>query len=73
MAGVAAIGEPVRLRGYTLAGAEFHSAAGEDELAAAWEELSDDVACLVLTRAAHTTLAARLHERPDLIWAVVGD
>jgi vacuolar-type H+-ATPase subunit F/Vma7 len=70
---VAAVGEDVRLRGYALAGAELHAAAGEDELAAAWERLSDDVTCLVLTRAAHAALAARLRERPDLVWAVVPD
>ena len=70
---VAAVGEEVRLRGYALAGADLHAAAGEEQLAAAWERLPDDVACLVLTRAAHTTLAARLRERPDLVWAVVPD
>jgi hypothetical protein len=69
----AAIGEDVRLRGYALVGAELHAAAGAEEVAAAWERLPEDVACLVLTRAAHTTLAARLPERPDLVWAVVPD
>ncbi len=73
MAAVAAIGDRLRLRGYTLAGAELHPATGEDDLVAAWEQLPDDVACLVLTRAAHTALAARLHERPYLVWAVVPD
>ncbi len=73
MSAVAAIGEQVRLRGYALAGAELHCAAGDQALAVAWEQLSDDVACLVLTQAAHTALAARLHERPDLVWAVVPD
>lgn len=73
MGRVAAVGEDVRLRGYALAGAELHAATGETELAAAWELLSDDVACLVLTRAAHAVLAGRLRERPDLFWAVVPD
>jgi len=71
--GVAAIGEHVRLRGYTLSGAELHAAAGEDEVAAEWEQLPDEVACLILTRASYTVLAPRLHERPDLLWAVVPD
>jgi hypothetical protein len=70
---VAAIGEDVLLRGYALAGAELHAATGAHEVAAAWERLPDDVSCLVLTRAAHTTIAARLHERPDLVWVVVPD
>ena len=73
MGGIAAIGEHVRLRGYALAGAELHAAASDGEVAAAWEELPDDVACIVLTEAAHTALAARLYERPDLVWAVVPD
>jgi hypothetical protein len=69
----AAIGEDVRLRGYALAGVELHAAGSADEVAAAWERLSKDVACLVLTRAAQTVLAPRLRERPDLVWAVVPD
>jgi vacuolar-type H+-ATPase subunit F/Vma7 len=71
--GVAAIGEHLRLHGYALAGAEVHAGADEDELAAAWEKLPDDLACLVLTKAAYTALAGRLQERPDLVWAVVPD
>jgi vacuolar-type H+-ATPase subunit F/Vma7 len=70
---VAAVGEGVRLRGYALAGVKLHAAAGEEELAAAWERLHDDVTCLVLTRAAYAALAERLRERPDLVWAVVPD
>ena len=71
MGTVAAIGAEVSLRGYTLAGAELHAAVGAEELTAAWERLSDEVACLVLTVAAHEALAPRLPERPDVVWAVV--
>jgi vacuolar-type H+-ATPase subunit F/Vma7 len=71
--GVAAIGNHVRLRGYALAGAELHTAAGEEDLAACWERLPEDVAFLVLTRGAHAALAERLRERPELVWAVVPD
>ena len=68
--GVAAIGEPVRLRGYALVGAELCAA---EDFAADWEGLPDDIAVLLLTRTAHAALAARLHERPELLWAVVPD
>lgn len=73
MGAVAVIGEGVRVRGYALAGAAVRTAATDEEVAAAWSDLPEDVACLILTEAAHTALAARLHERPDLLWAVVPD
>jgi hypothetical protein len=71
--GVAAIGERLRLCGYELAGAELHASTGNEESVAAWEKLPEDLACLVLTGRAHAALAGRLHERPDLLLAVVPD
>jgi hypothetical protein len=73
MGGVAAIGEHVRLCGYELAGAELHASTGELDSVAAWEKLPEDLACLVLTERSHAALAGRLHERPDLLLAVVPD
>lgn len=73
MGAIAVIGEGVRVRGYALAGAAVGSAATDHEIVAAWDALPDDVACLILTEAARTALAARLHERADLLWAVVPD
>jgi vacuolar-type H+-ATPase subunit F/Vma7 len=70
---VAVIGDGLRVGGYALAGAAVRAAATAEEAAAAWSDLPEDVACLILTEAAHTALAARLHERPDLVWAVVPD
>ena len=71
MSAAAAIGEHVWLAGYALAGVQVHPA--EDRAAAdeAWERLPADVACLILTPAAHAALAARLSERPALVWTVV--
>jgi vacuolar-type H+-ATPase subunit F/Vma7 len=67
----AAIGEDVRLAGYALAGVEVLSAEDAAAAVAAWDRLPGDVACLILTPAAHTALGERLAERPQLIWAVV--
>lgn len=71
--GSAFIGAGIAIAGSALGAGLAVSYTGAAALAAAWEQLSDDVACLVLTRAAHTALAARLCERPDLVWAVVPD
>ena len=38
---------------------------------AAFDALPDDVACLILTQAAHAALGPRLAERPGLTWVVV--
>jgi hypothetical protein len=67
----AAIGKDVRLAGYGLAGVEVLAAEDTAETLAAWERLPDDVACLILTPAARAALAARLAERPQLVWAMV--
>jgi len=66
-----AIGDERRLGGYALAGAEVRPAAGADDAAAAWEELADDVALVVLDPSAYSALAARLDKRPMVVWAVL--
>lgn len=71
MSRAAAIGEQVRVAGYALAGVEVHAAEDAEAAREAWEALSEEVACLILTPAAHAALAARLDERSGLVWAVV--
>ncbi len=71
MSRAAAIGEEVRLAGYALVGVEVHAADDEAAVHQAWEALSGEVACLILSRAARAALGARLEERPHLVWAVV--
>jgi vacuolar-type H+-ATPase subunit F/Vma7 len=71
LAGIAAIGEGADVRGYALAGVVVHAAADPAAALRAWEALPADVGCLLLTEAAHAVLAGRLHERPELLWAVV--
>jgi hypothetical protein len=67
----AAIGEEVRLAGYALAGVEVHAAGDDAAVRAAWEGLSEEVGCLILTPAAHAALEPLLDERPSLLWAVM--
>jgi len=71
MSAVVAIGEHVRLAGYALAGVDVRAA--EDAAAArqAWEELSEEVACVILTPASRASLGDLLPERPRTVWAVV--
>jgi vacuolar-type H+-ATPase subunit F/Vma7 len=71
MSRVAAIGEEPRVVGYRLAGAQVHVAADAADAEAAFETLEEDVACLILTPAAHSALAPRLPERPYLVWTVI--
>jgi vacuolar-type H+-ATPase subunit F/Vma7 len=71
MSRAAAIGEEVRVAGYALAGVEVHAAGDADAVRAAWERLSADVACVILSPAAHAALGPRLGEREDVVWAVI--
>ena len=71
MSRAAAIGEDLRLAGYALAGVEVLAAEDAAQARAAWERLPGDVGCLILTASSRTALAARLAERPQLVWAVV--
>lgn len=71
MSRAVAIGNELRLGGYALAGVEVRHAASPAEVEAAWAELDEEAALLVLTREAHAVLEALLAERDDLICAVV--
>jgi len=53
----AAIGELVRVQGFALAGARILPAESPDAVRTAWQELPDDVALVILTRAAAEALA----------------
>jgi vacuolar-type H+-ATPase subunit F/Vma7 len=70
---LAAIGAEPRIVGYALAGADIHPAADAAAAHAAFAALDGDVACVILTAAAHEALASRLPERPYLLWAVLPD
>ncbi len=56
MSHVAVIGEAVRVRGYALAGAVVHECADAAAVRAAWDGLGDDVAVVILSRAAAAVL-----------------
>ncbi|HVM58622.1 MAG TPA: V-type ATP synthase subunit F [Gaiellaceae bacterium] len=71
MTRVVAIGDERRLGGFALAGVEIVHAAGAADAAAAWEALADDVALVVLDSESYPALAARLDERPEVLWAVL--
>ncbi|MFP5361843.1 MAG: hypothetical protein ACLGI5_03850 [Thermoleophilia bacterium] len=71
MSRAAAIGEEVRIAGYALAGVELLAAEDAGEARSAWERLSQDVACLIVTARARDALGARLAERPRLVVAVM--
>lgn len=57
MSRVAAIGEQGQVQGFALAGAEVRLATTPEEARAAWLELSEDVAVVILTPAASDALA----------------
>jgi len=57
---VVVIGEPERVRGYSLAGAVVHECADAGTARAAWAAIGDDVAVVLLTRAAAAAI-----ERPS--------
>ena len=70
MSAAVGIGDPRRLAGYRLAGAEIRPAMSAAEAEAAWYSLGGETVLLELTPEAHDALAARLAERM-LVWAVV--
>jgi vacuolar-type H+-ATPase subunit F/Vma7 len=57
MSRVAVIGEPARVQGFALAGAEVCPATEPDDVRAAWAGLATDVAVVVLTPAAADALS----------------
>lgn len=66
MSRVAVIGETVRVRGYALAGAVVHECAGEAAMCSAWAALDDDIAVVILSRAAAAALDVT--SRPPAAW-----
>ncbi len=73
MSRVAAIGDPARLGGYALAGADVHAASDAVEVRSAWERLPADVGLLILTPEARAALGSLLAARSRLLWAVTRD
>ena len=71
MSRAVAIGDELRLAGYSLAGAEVYHAVGPADVEAAWDGLNDTVGLVVLTPESYAVLELRLAERGDLVWAVV--
>lgn len=62
---VAVLGEPARVRGYSLAGAIVHACPDPESVRAAWDALGDDVTVVVLTAAAATALDDRTRPGGD--------
>ena len=60
MAGVAVVGEQVRVQGFALAGALVAVADDAAAVRSAWDALGDDVAVVVLTPRAADALADQL-------------
>ena len=56
MAGIAVIGENVRVQGFGLAGARVLAAEDAASVRAAWDTLANDVALVILTPSAAATL-----------------
>lgn len=54
---VAAVGAETAVRGYGLAGVLVYAATDPDGVRAAWQALPDDVALVIVTRAAADALA----------------
>ena len=68
---VAVIGEPLRIRGYGLAGAILCPAADRSQALGAWQALPADVAVVVLTPDAATWLHAELAASPGVLAVVL--
>ena len=60
VAGVAVVGEQLRVQGFTLAGAVVLAADDAAAVRSAWASLGDDVAVVVLTPRAAAVLEAEL-------------
>jgi vacuolar-type H+-ATPase subunit F/Vma7 len=64
MSTVAAIGAQLEIGGFGLAGARVYPADGAEQVRAAWRDLPDDVAVVILTRPAAEALAEALAAAP---------
>jgi vacuolar-type H+-ATPase subunit F/Vma7 len=71
MGRIGVLGDRHRIQGFAMAGVEAFAADTDDDLSAAWQSLPSDLAVLILTPQAATALAERLHERRDLLVAVL--
>lgn len=66
---IVAIGNPVQLLGWALAGVRLLETATADEVREAWTALDADVGLVVLTADARAALPARLDRGP--LWVVL--
>jgi vacuolar-type H+-ATPase subunit F/Vma7 len=73
MSRIVALGEPMRLDGFALAGVNVVPAEGADELRTAWSKLDPDVCMVILTPAAKDAVNDLLALRPDVIWTTLPD
>jgi vacuolar-type H+-ATPase subunit F/Vma7 len=69
MSRVVAIGAPLELLGWTLAGVALIEASNPEQVRLAWSGLDADVGLAVLTPAAREALPARLNG--PVLWAVL--
>lgn len=63
MGTVAVVGEPVRTRGFGLAGATVFETDSAADVVDAWENLPDDVVVVILTPDAAAVLRSRHRDR----------
>jgi vacuolar-type H+-ATPase subunit F/Vma7 len=68
---IGALGETAKVEGFALAGALVFAADQSAEVDAAWTQLPDDLAVLILTPVAAAHLDTRLGDRPHLLSVVM--
>jgi vacuolar-type H+-ATPase subunit F/Vma7 len=73
MSGAAAIGDARRLAGFALAGVVVHPATDAASSHAVWEALPPDTVLVILSPETCQHLEQRLAERPELVWAALGE
>lgn len=73
MSVIVALGERARVEGFALAGVEVIGLDDPKDVRHAWEQLTDEVAVLLLTPAARAHLSDEIASRPDLVWTVIPD
>ena len=71
MSRIVALGDPIWVEGFSLAGATVIPATDPDAIRAAWETLPDDTGVLVLTEESAQALGEALEERPSLLSVVI--
>ncbi len=73
MARAGAIGEPLRIYGYGLAGALLYPASDRTEALQVWHDLPNDIAVVVLTASAAAWLSDELAAKPDVLTVTLPD